>query len=77
MAHYSQDKLLVSMMKNPRKNHTYAITKDVADERELTKNKTGNCPMYEKGHHDIEHCPTFLIQPVQDRSKTIFKKKLC
>ena len=33
--------------------------------------------MCEKGHHDAQDCPTFLTQPVQDRSKTIFKKKLC
>ena len=32
--------------------------------------------MCEKSHHDVEDCPTFLTQPVQDRSKTIFKKKL-
>ena len=47
------------------------------DEREVTQGKTGNCPVCEKGHHDIEDCPTLLTQPVQDRSKTVFKKKLC
>ena len=60
-----------------QKIHTYAITKDAVDEREVTQAKTGNCPVCEKGHHDIEDCPTFLTQPVQDRSKTVFKKKLC
>ena len=57
--------------------HTYAITKDAENERELTQNKTGNCPVCEKGHHYIEDCPAFLTQPVQDRGKTMFKKKLC
>ena len=57
-----------------QKIHTYAITKD---EREVTQAKTGTCPVCEKGHQDIEDCPTFLTQPVQDRSKTVFKKKLC
>ena len=47
------------------------------DEKEVTQGKTENCPVCEKEHHDIEDCPTFLTQPVQDRSKTIFKKKLC
>ena len=47
------------------------------DEREVGQAKTGNCPVCEKGNHDIEECPTFLTQPVQDRSKTVFKKKLC
>ena len=57
--------------------HTYAITKDAADKREVTQAKTGTCPVCEKGHQDIEDYPTFLTQPVQDRSKTVFKKKLC
>ena len=38
---------------------------------------TAQCAVCEKDHHDIEDCPTFLIQPVQDRSKIIFRKKLC
>ena len=60
-----------------QKIRTYAITKDAVYERELTQNKTGNCPVCEKGHHYIEDCPAFLTQPVQDRGKTMFKKKLC
>ena len=47
-----------------QKIHTYNITKDAVDEREVTQTKTGNCPVCEKGHHDIEDCPTFLTQPV-------------
>ena len=48
MNHYSQDKLFVSMMKNPprpqkfqkhQKIHIYAITKDAVDERDLHKMK--------------------------------------
>ena len=53
------------------------MTKDAVDERELTQNKTGNCPVCEKGHHDIEDCINFLTQPVQNRSKRIFKMKIC
>ena len=60
-----------------QKIHTYSITKNSVDEREVIQAKTGNCPVCEKGHHDIEDSPTFLTQPVQDSSKTIFKKKLC
>ena len=55
-----------------QKIHTYAITKDAVDEREVTQAKTGNCPVCEKGHHDIEDCPTFLTQP--SIFKTILKK---
>ena len=60
-----------------QKIHTYAITKDAVDEREAAQGKIGNCPMCWKNHHNIEDFPTFLTQTVQDRSKTIFKKKLC
>ena len=60
-----------------QKIHTYAIIKDVVDEREVIQAKAGNFPVREKNHHDIEDCPTFLTQPAQDRSKTVFKKKLC
>ena len=51
--------------------------RNAVGERELKQSKTGNFAVCEKGHHDVEDCPTFLTQPVQDRSKTIFKKKLC
>ena len=73
--HCFQDKLLVNMMKKParpqkfqnhQKIHAYVITKDAVDERKLTQNKTGNCTVSEKRHYDIEDCPTFLTQPVQD-----------
>ena len=60
-----------------QKIHTYAIIKDVVDEREVIQAKAGNFPVREKNHHDIEDCPTFLTQPVEDRNKTVFKKKLC
>ena len=60
-----------------QKIHTSAITKDAVAERELTQNKTGNRPACKKGHHTIGDCRTFLIQPIQDKSKTIFKRKLC
>ena len=60
-----------------QKIHTYAITKDAVDEREVTQAQTGNCLVRQKGHHDQKDCPTLLNQPGQDRSKTVFKKKLC
>ena len=28
-------------------------------------------------HHDIKECQKFLIQTMEDRSKTLYKKKLC
>ena len=86
MTHYSPEKLLVNMMKKTlkpqkfqrhHKIHTYAITNDEVDEREVTQGKTGNCSVFENDHHNIEDCPTFLTQTAQDRSKTIFKNKLC
>ena len=30
-----------------------------------------------EGQHDIEECTTILEQDVEDRSKTIYKKRLC
>ena len=30
-----------------------------------------------EGQHDIEECTTILEQAVEDRSKTIYKKRLC
>ena len=63
--------------KPPRPQKLYAITKDAVDEREVTQAKTGNCLVRQKGHHDIEDCTTLLNKPGQDRSKTVFKKKLC
>ena len=78
MSHYSPEKLMASMIKKPprsqkfqkqQKIHTYTIPKDVADERAVPQGKTGNCPVCEKDLHDIEDCPTFLTQPVQDRKQ--------
>ena len=83
MTHYSHDQLLVSMMKTPqdlrstRRFKHMLSQRNAVDERELKQSKTGNFPVCEKGHHDLEDCPTFLTQPVQDRSKTIFKKNFC
>ena len=40
------------------------------------KRKTSKCPICE-GQHDIEECTTILELAVEDRSKTIYKKRLC
>ena len=49
--------------------HTYAITKDAVDEKEVTQAKTGNCLVCEKSHHEIEDCPTFITQPIKTEAK--------
>ena len=63
MTHYSPEKLLVSMMKNPPKPqkfqkhqeiHTYVITKNAMDDKETTQGKTGNFPVSKKDLHNIE-----------------------
>ena len=56
----------------PKKIQSYAIK-----ETSGNKNKgTAKCPICE-GQHDIEEYTTILEQAVEDRSKTIYKKRLC
>ena len=56
----------------PKKIQSYAIK-----ETSGNGNKgTAKCPICE-GQHDIEECTTILEQTVEDRSKTIYKKRLC
>ena len=40
------------------------------------KRETYKCPIYES-QHDIAECSTILEQAVENRSKTIYKKRLC
>ena len=56
----------------PKKIQIYAI-KETSGNR---KTETSKCPICED-HHDIEECTTILEQDVEDRSKTIYKKRLC
>ena len=56
----------------PKKIQSYAIKETLRNEnREISK-----CPICE-GQHDIEECTTILDQAVENRSKTIYKKRLC
>ena len=56
----------------PKKIQSYAIKETLGN-----KNKgTEKCPICE-GQHDTEECTTILEQAVEDRSKTIYKKRLC
>ena len=56
----------------PKKIQIYGI-KETSGNR---KTETSKCPICE-GQHDIEECTTILGQDVEDRSKTIYKKRLC
>ena len=40
------------------------------------KRDIAKCPVCDD-HHDIEKCQVFLSQTMEDRSKTLYKKKLC
>ena len=40
------------------------------------KRDKAKCPICDD-HHDIEECQIFLSQTMEDRSKTLYKKKLC
>ena len=51
---------------------SYAI-KDTSGNK---KEGTSKCPICE-GQHDIEECTTILEQATEDRSGTIYKKRLC
>ena len=55
-----------------KKIQSYATKETSGNE----KRETSKCPICE-GQHDIEECTTILEKPVEDRSKTIYKKRLC
>ena len=55
-----------------KKIQSYAIKETSG----IEKRETSKCPISE-GQHDIEECTTILEKPVEDRSKTIYKKRLC
>ena len=55
-----------------KKIQNYAIKETSGNENK----GTSKCPICE-GQHDIEECTTILEQAVEDRSKTIYKKRLC
>ena len=40
------------------------------------KRDKAKCPIYDD-HHDIEECQVFLSQTMEDRSRTLYKKRLC
>ena len=40
------------------------------------KSDKAKCPVCDD-HHDIEQCQAFLSQTMEDRSKRLYKKKLC
>ena len=54
------------------KSQTHVI-KEAGDSEKKDKTK---CPICDE-HHDIEECQVFLSQTMEDRSKTLYKKKLC
>ena len=56
----------------PKKIQSYAIKETPAKE----KRETSKCRICE-GQHDTEQCSTILEQAFEDRSKTIYKKRLC
>ena len=49
------------------------VIKEAGDSGKRDKAK---CPVCDD-HHDIEECQVFLSQTMEDRSKTLYKKKLC
>ena len=56
----------------PKKIQNYASKETSANENR----ETSKCPICE-GQYDIEDCTTITKQAVEDRSKTIYKKRLC
>ena len=42
----------------------------------LSQATTYKCPIFEK-NHGTEECVTFLAQSIEDRSKILYKRKLC
>ena len=56
----------------PEKIQSYAIKETSGNENK----GTAKCPICED-QHDIEECTTILAQAAEDRSKTIYNKRLC
>ena len=56
-------------------NHKFQthVIKEIEDSAKRDKAK---CPVCDD-HHDIEECQVFFSQTTEDRSQTLYKKKLC
>ena len=64
-------------LKQPSRSTKHKLQTHVIKEiRESAKRYKAKCPVCD-GHHDIEECQVFLSQTTEDRSKTLYKKKLC
>ena len=64
-------------LKQQSRSTKYKFQTHVIKEAEdSVKKDKAKCPICDE-HHDIEECQVFLSQTMEDRSKTLYKKKLC
>ena len=68
-----EEKPLKQQSRSTKQKFQTHIIKETRDRERKDKPK---CPVY-NDHHDTEECQVFLSQTMEDRSKTLYKKKLC
>ena len=68
-----EEKPLKQQSRSTKNKFQTHVIKEAGDSGKRDKAK---CPICDE-HHDIEECQVFLSQTMEDRSKTLYKKKLC
>ena len=68
-----EEKSLKQQSRSTKHKFQTPVIKEIGDSAKRDKAK---CPVCDD-HHDIEECQVFLSQTTEDRSKTLYKKKLC
>ena len=68
-----EEKSLKQQSRSTKHKFQTHVIKEIGDS---AKRVTAKCPVCDD-HHDIEECQVFLSQTTEDRSKTLYKKKLC
>ena len=67
-----EEKPLKQQSRSTKHKFQTHVIKEAGDSGKRDKAK---CPICDE--HDIEECQVFLSQTMEDRSKTLYKKKLC
>ena len=68
-----EEKPLKQQSRSTKHNFQTHVIEEAGDSGKRDKAK---CPVCDD-HHDIEECQVFLSQTMEDRNKTLHKKKLC
>ena len=68
-----EEKLLKQQSRSTKHKFQTHVIREAGHRGKTDKAK---CPICDD-HHDIEECQVFLSQTMEDRSKTLYQKKLC